>query len=67
MPISVSSYAEFRRQPVACSPCGWSGHGADTQVGIVLADGLMAEYHCPRCGEHLAVAPWALIHNYQQP
>ncbi|MBV8916338.1 MAG: hypothetical protein JOZ05_25285 [Acetobacteraceae bacterium] len=63
---TFNSYTDFRNTYVLCTECQWSGRGSDTQVGVVLEDGLRAGYHCPKCAEQLAIAPWAHIHNLTQ-
>src|SRR6266849_6425046 len=54
-------YSEFRNATLACPKCAWSGQGRQTEVGEVFEDGMVSEYHCPKCSEYLAVAPWPRI------
>lgn len=54
-------YSEFRNATLTCPKCAWSGQGRQTEVGEVFEDGMVSEYHCPKCSEYLAVAPWPRI------
>jgi predicted RNA-binding Zn-ribbon protein involved in translation (DUF1610 family) len=54
-------YSEFRNATLTCPKCAWSGQGRQTEVGEVFEDRMVSEYHCPKCSEYLAVAPWPRI------
>ena len=62
---AIRSYSKFRRAHLKCKNCCWKGQGRETKVGEVFEDGMVSEYHCPKCGEYLAVAPWPRIGESQ--
>jgi hypothetical protein len=49
---------EFRRRAITRRDCGWSGRGADMQVGETFGDG--ADFHCPACGERYSFVQWSV-------
>jgi len=64
--LTFGSYREFSEETLSCGRCGWSGSGVETDAALVMNDGLLAQYHCPHCAEHLAIAPWAHVHNLRR-
>jgi predicted RNA-binding Zn-ribbon protein involved in translation (DUF1610 family) len=57
MMIAYAGYSEFRNAAITCPKCAWSGQGRQAEVGEMFEGGTVSEYHCPQCGEYIAVAP----------
>lgn len=50
---------DFRRGPVTCRHCQWSGRGADMTAGESFGHGV--DFHCPKCDERYGFVQYPVV------